>query len=118
MQREMMFLILVISGYLNNNNLKVMYSSAYANIRCIYELLLKIHCIVITHFRAPTGATYSSCTVITYNCACARGYNVMQPISSGNLLEINTYSLRTKCTHSINSTEYLEKEVGDLIKHL
>ena len=40
-QREMMFLNLVNSSYLNSNSLKVMYSSTYADIGCIHQLLLE-----------------------------------------------------------------------------
>ena len=52
-QREMMFLNLVSSSYLNSNNHRVKQSSAYANIRCIHQLLLKTYCIIITRFTAP-----------------------------------------------------------------
>ena len=45
-QKEMMFLYLVNSSNLNSNNLKVIHSSAYANIKCIHQLPLKniLHC--------------------------------------------------------------------------
>ena len=45
-QREMIFLNLVSFSYLSRNNLKVTYSSAYANIKCIHQLQLKniLHC--------------------------------------------------------------------------
>ena len=48
-QREMMFLILVNSSYLNSNNIKVMHSSTYANIRCIHQLLLKKYTALLSH---------------------------------------------------------------------
>ena len=45
-QREMMFINLVKTNYLNNNNLTVMHSLAYANIKCNRQLLLQntLHC--------------------------------------------------------------------------
>ena len=41
----------------------------------------------------------------------------MQPILSDDLLEIRSVSATIECTHIINSPEYLQKEVCNLMKH-
>ena len=55
--------------------------------------------------------TPNACAAVTYNYVCAVGYDVMQPILSGDLLEKIAYPLTFESAH------IQEKQVGDLIKY-
>ena len=53
-----------------------------------------------------------------YDCAFDGGYDVMQPILSGDLLEISSASVAYECTHIINSSEYLENVTHRINVHI
>ena len=59
----------------------------------------------------------SVCATEAYERVCVRGNDVIQP-KIGGLLEISSIFVMIWMYERINSSGYLEKEVGDLMKHV